>query len=1128
MTRLLQFGCYLLIAYLAYACASTSLTRETKVLVFTKTEGFRHPSIPAGIEAIRQIGQNLKFKVDTTENAAAFNEKNLRQYSTVIFLNTTGDVLDYRQQAEFERYIQAGGGFVGVHAAADTEYDWPWYGKLVGAYFDSHPNEPNVRQASIQLIDQDHPATDFLPEVWPRNDEWYNYKEINPDLKILLNLDESTYEGGTNGDSHPIAWYQAYDGGRAFYTGLGHTEASYREDLFIKHLTGGIRYAIGQNQPLDYGKASSQVPPDEDRFTKTVLVENLNEPMEFELLPDGRVLIIERKGDIKLLNPEDQAIRTIHHLEVWHEYEDGLLGITLDPNFSDNRWVYLFYSPPGDLPKQHVSRFTFSNDQLDMASEQVILEIPVQRETCCHSAGSLEFGSDGNLFISVGDNTNPFASDGFAPIDEREGRASWDAQKSSANTNDLRGKILRIKPEADGSYSIPEGNLFPLGSQKGRPEIYVMGCRNPFRFSVDSRTKYLYWGDVGPDARDDQADRGSRGHDELNQAKKPGYFGWPYFIGDNQPYRDYDFQAKASGQPFDPVRPINNSPHNTGREILPPAQKAFIWYPYVQSDEFPLLRSGSRNAMAGPVYYYDDYAGDKKFPRYYDGKLIFYDWMRRWILMVTTNEEGDLEKIEPFAPHLTFNNPIDMMFSKDGVLYVLEYGTTWFEKNVDARLSRIEFKAGNRAPIAQIQADHLGGKVPLTVQFSAKNSTDPDGDSLTYEWKFTSSYEVQSRAPNPTFTFTKSGIYEPYLVVRDAQGEIASAQMTLHVGNALPEIDWNVVAANRSFYWETPLRYQVQVRDEEDGSLANGGIRPEEVLVNINYLPQGQDKTLIAQGHQAFLKQSQGMKLVEKYNCKSCHALEKNATGPAYREVAKRYQDDPSTRSRLVKRIQQGGTGNWGERVMPAHPQVTEAEAQTMVDYILSLDKEALPAQSLAWEGTFAPQGKKGGVFYLSATYTDRGAEGLPNYTHTEYLKLRPPRLEAEWNDFASPELRPRDIPQQEGKALTNCKHESYLIFKNLDLTGVKEFTCQFLALESYTGGGKIELRTGSPQGKKLGEMLVPKAEAQKLHQISTSLQTTEGFQDVYIVFKHPQKTEQNICAPDWFYLDNRVGKILE
>ena len=245
--------------------------KTPRILVFSKTLGWHHTCIPDGIKAMVKIGQDEDYAIDTTVDASYFNDDSLKNYDAVVFLCTTGNVLDAEQQAAFERYIQAGGGYLGIHSAADTEYDWPWYGQLVGAYFESHPNNSNVREAVIDVTDKSHPASSMLPDRWKRTDEWYNYKSIYPGIKVLATLDENTYEGGTNGAFHPITWYHEFDGGRAFYTGLGHTEASYTEPLFIEHLKGGLSYVLA-TESLDYDKSYSVVMPDQNRFVKTTLV----------------------------------------------------------------------------------------------------------------------------------------------------------------------------------------------------------------------------------------------------------------------------------------------------------------------------------------------------------------------------------------------------------------------------------------------------------------------------------------------------------------------------------------------------------------------------------------------------------------------------------------------------------------------------------------------------------------------------------------------------------------------------------------------------------------------------------------------------------------------------------------
>jgi type 1 glutamine amidotransferase len=212
-----------------------------RILVFVKTQGFYHPSIPKGMATIMNLCRQNNIGIDTTRDASAFTAANLEQYRVVVFLNTTGDVLNDQQQAAFEAYIRSGGGFVGVHAATDTEYKWPWYNKLVGAYFLSHPSEQQA--AVIRVVNKKNPATEFLPDEWKRTDEWYNYKDIQPDLQVLAYLDETTYKGGANGGKHPFIWCHEFEGGRAFYTGAGHREDNYDEPLLQKHLLGAIKWA---------------------------------------------------------------------------------------------------------------------------------------------------------------------------------------------------------------------------------------------------------------------------------------------------------------------------------------------------------------------------------------------------------------------------------------------------------------------------------------------------------------------------------------------------------------------------------------------------------------------------------------------------------------------------------------------------------------------------------------------------------------------------------------------------------------------------------------------------------------------------------------------------------------------
>lgn len=237
-----------LLCLLALGCSSLRAPEQGRasnpaILVFYKTVGFYHKSIPDGLAALQKLGSEHRIQVDTTNDAHRFTAEGLKPYDAVVFLNTTGDVLDNAQQAAFEQYIRSGRGYVGIHSATDTEYKWPWYNKLAGAWFSSHPK---IQKARIHVVNKKHLSTQHLPDVWERKDEWYNFKDLNPGVTVLANLDEQSYKGGTNGANHPIAWYHEFDGGRAWYTAGGHTSESYKEPLFLQHVLGGLKYAMGR------------------------------------------------------------------------------------------------------------------------------------------------------------------------------------------------------------------------------------------------------------------------------------------------------------------------------------------------------------------------------------------------------------------------------------------------------------------------------------------------------------------------------------------------------------------------------------------------------------------------------------------------------------------------------------------------------------------------------------------------------------------------------------------------------------------------------------------------------------------------------------------------------------------
>ncbi|MEW2431512.1 ThuA domain-containing protein [Micromonospora sp. NPDC047644] len=780
------------------------------VLIFSKTAGFRHDSIPTGIAAIQQLGAANGFTVDNSEDGAAFNDANLAKYKAVIWLSTTGDVLNADQQAAFERYVKAGGGYVGIHAASDTEYSWAWYGDLVGAYFANHPQN---QTATVKVEDHAHPSTAGLPDRWSRFDEWYNYQSNpRPDVHVLASLDEKSYTPGAGamGADHPVAWCQDYDGGRSWYTGLGHTRESYAEPEFLSHLLGGIRTAAGvENADCGASKTSN--------FEKVTLDSNTSNPMELDIAPDGRVFYIERDGRVQIVKPDTGNTVTAVDLDVFTGNEDGLIGIRLDPDFATNNWVYLYYAPNDGVTRNLLSRFTVTGDTISLASEKQVLRVDTQRNTCCHAGGSMTFDGDGNLYLATGDNTNPFESNSYSPLDERAGRQDYDAQRTSANTNDLRGKVIRIHPEDDGTYTVPSGNLFPAGTEKTRPEIYAMGFRNPFRIGTDPKTNTLYVGDYGPDANTDNPNRGPRGLVEWNIVT-PGNYGWPYCTGTNEAYNDYTFPSGPSGPKFDCAAPVNNSPNNTGLTNLPPVVPATVDYGYAGDARYPEIGGGGA-PMGGPVYRYDaDLNSNRKWPAYYDGKALLGEWnQNKMYTMQVTPDGKSLVDINQLLTGMSMIRPMDFEFGPDGALYLIEWGSGFGGNNDNSGVYRIDYTAGDRAPIAAASANPTSGPAPLAVTFSSAGSRDPDGGTLTYAWTFGDGQT--STEANPTHTYTTAGNYTAQLTVTNPKGRTAVANVPVTVGNTAPTVTIEFPPDGGFFNWGDQVRYTIKVTDPEDGEI---------------------------------------------------------------------------------------------------------------------------------------------------------------------------------------------------------------------------------------------------------------------------------------------------------------------
>ena len=577
--------------------------------------------------------------------------------------------------------------------------------------------------------------------------------------------------------------------------------------------------------------------------------------------------------------------------------------------------------------------------------------------------------------------------------------------------------------------------------------------------------------------------------------------------------------TKVSGELYDPLKPINDSPHNTGLVELPPAQKAFIFYPYADSPEFgPIVGKGGRNAMAGPVYYYDDYPEtDVKFPRHYDGKLFAYEWIRDWIHPVTMTKDGDFVSMEEFMPHTKFSHPIDMQFAIDGSLYVMEYGNTWFAQNDDSRLSRITYNAGNRKPVAAVSVSKKAGAAPLKAVFSSKGTIDYDGDALTYEWNFGKGLPKSTLA-NPTFTYTKPGTYTAVLKVTDAKGNSSTGNVEVKVGNEPPKVEV-AVAGNKSFYWENkPVNYEVKVADKEDGSLANKKINPEDVTVTIDYL-EGFDKTILAQGHQANLGFATGKRLMDLSDCKACHDIDKKSIGPSYRQVAKKYKGERDIESRLADKIIEGGGGVWGEQAMSAHPQIKKDEAKDIVKYIMSLANEKGPDKKPV-KGEYVTTAKqKEGSYIFTASYTDKGNAVVGPQTSTTTVALRPSKVKAVQNDEVKDATKV-ELPSK-SEVLAPVKNGSYALYKDIDLTDISTVSFMVYATPERTVGGKIEVRLDSPTGALIGEVEVSN---NKIGVLNTSLRRPdEKLHNLYLVFTTTQTVPDNqgLFGVEWIQFNS-------
>ncbi|MGX7825768.1 ThuA domain-containing protein [Actinokineospora sp. 24-640] len=942
------------------------------VLLFTKTAAgaYRHDSIPAGVAMFEQIAADRQWEMTKSEDAAVFTNANLATFDVVVMFQTSGMVWDTAaQRTAMQTYMRNGGGVVAIHNATDMniETQFPWWDQMLGMTMTAHSA---TVPGTAKVADRKHPSGQGLPDRWTRTEEWYNFnRSARGDVHVLVTADESTYDPGGSrmGADHPISWCRNFEGGRLWATAMGHQGSSYSEPLFRSHITGGVETAGG-------AVAADCGPTVWSSFEKTELDGNTLAPAALEVAPDGRVFYIEYGGKLKIYKPSTRTTVTAATLSVYSGGEDGLTGLALDPGFATNRWVYLNYSPTGSAEVARVSRFTMNGDTLDPASEKVLLTLPASRQSePGHTGGYLAFGPGGNLYIGVGDDTEPFNSDGYAPIDERAGRSLYDAQRTSANTNDLRGKILRIHPETAGTYTVPAGNMFAPGTARTRPEIYAMGFRNPFRFSVHPVNGTIYMADYGPDAGSDNANRGPAGLVEWNAITSPGNYGWPYCVANNIAFNDYNFATGASGAKFNCAAPVNNSPNNTGLTTLPASRAATVWYGNgANGNAFPEMGSGGEAPMAFPIYRYDaNNPSPTKFPAYFDQTPFFGEWARNRMFEFRLDSGGNLLKINNFLSSMSFKSPMDMKFGPDGSMYLLEWGSGFGRDNPDSGLHRIDYSGGERSPVARASATPASGTSPLTVAFSSAGSSDPEGGALTYRWTFGDG--GTSTAANPSHTYTARGQFNAQLTVTDPTGKTGVANVTVTSGNTAPAVRFTSPVHGGMFDFGDSVAYSLSVTDPEDGTVDCTKVITQPAL-----------------GHDQH-----------------------------------------------------------------AHP-INQIPGCSGV----------IPIQSDGGHGAEA------NLFYVAdATYTDRGATGVPALTGRTQVLLQPKHKQGEHYTNSSGIRVVSQAGAEAGSRIGDIDNNDWISYSPVNLTGIDQVSFR---VSSPTGGGSIELRAGSPTGALVASSPVP------------------------------------------------------
>ncbi|WP_067494874.1 ThuA domain-containing protein [Actinoplanes sp. TFC3] len=715
------------------------------------------------------------------------------------------------------------------------------------------PPPPAVNRAVVDVLDRQHPATRDLPLTVTRSDRWYNW-DPNPigAVHTVAQVEERHYDPGpgANGAFHPVSWCRDYEGGRSFYTGMGHTAAGYAEDAFRKHLAGALNWTAG----LVRGDCQATIAANykTERLTaanQSGRLDQIGEPHGLTVAPGGTIFYVGKAacpsgpivgwsnpdvglgcGTIHSYDPATKQVKLLTTLPVMGnrgsgdelvKNEEGLLGIVADPRFTENGWLYIYWMPHDSIDREKrigqrtISRFTYSGGAIDVASRKDLLKFPVQIHSCCHAGGGMAFDAKGNLYVGSGDNNSSEGSSGYSGNNwtkEYAGTSFQDARRTSGNTNDLAGKIIRIHPEAGGTYTIPQGNLFPEGTAKTRPEIYVMGVRNIARLQIDEEKQWLTAGWVGPDASSPSPALGPAKYETATILTSAGNQGWPYCMGNRQPYRDRSStDATVLTGWYDCNNLKNESPRNTGLVDIPPARDNMIWYSpdgggpvfppradgsgvptYNAADATytqPYLRGGGQAVMSGPTYHYDRVPAGTAgaWPRYWDDKWFIGDESNANNRVAVTVDPAGVpaQSPPPFAESLRAILPagggdtklqswMDAKFGADGALYLLDYGSGFFSLSPSQKLLKVSYTGGPATPVPAANAVAVQNK-PLTYAFTGSRS-----GGVSHSWDFGDG--STSTEADPRHTYARTGTFTVKHTVTYADGEKATVTTTLTVG----------------------------------------------------------------------------------------------------------------------------------------------------------------------------------------------------------------------------------------------------------------------------------------------------------------------------------------------------------